>query len=462
MSQLFQRLSDAIVSHLQPQRRADLPELCNIIELPHAPNNLDLTKRKYLLSRVEQLQDNPNLTLRVAVNFVERYSVVEQPDESVFAIEELLWNNSDYPSISKKIRREIAKGLEEEDLWVDTDGFLNALSRLWVLESSTDKSLRELGFGHGSNSLRRQIQQHLIKNSDWSPNDFFTKLGAFDCSNKRFCKLIEALVGPEVRPDETRQRSFAEAANSVLFPNGLELAETGNADGYPIYTLQATGTGAAGQPKNLIFASSVKPDLRFRDALTNDIEIVTNADKVLVYDRPIPDTGLRWRDLQDWWKERNECRDDEAKKALYYHLISSLPEKSPPQKLLFTTFYKHFQKDIPSLPALLPEVWLHYDPKTITQRGRDALLRQRMDFLLLISPNTRVVIEVDGRHHYSDETDRADPIAYAKMVAADRDLRLCGYDVYRFGGSDLQEQRGATQLVEKFFEDLFRKHNVLP
>ena len=451
------------MSRLQPQRRADLPELCDSIELPLAPDNPALNKREYLQSRIDQLQDNPELTRQVAAHFVERYPVVEQQDEAVFKIEELLWKNSDYPIISKKVRREIADGLEGEELWVDADGFLNALSRLWVLEDPANMFLRELGVGHGSNSLRRQIQQHLINNSDWSPNCFFTELGALDCSNKRFGRLIEALIDPAVRPDETSQHSFAEAVNSVLSPHSLELAETGNEDGYPTYTLQATGTGAAGQPKNLIFASSVKPDLRFRDAVTNDIEIVTNADKVLVYDRPIPDTGLRWRDLQDWWKEHNECgTDDEAKKTLYNHLILSLPEKSPPQKLLFTAFYEHFGKAVPNLPALLPEVWLHYDPKTIKQRGRDALLRQRMDFLLLISPSTRIVLEVDGKHHYSDKTGRADPSAYAEMVAADRNLRLCGYDVYRFGGSELQENSAAQGLVKTFFEDLFKKHNLLP
>ena len=450
------------MSRLQPQRRADLPELCNSIELPLAPDNPALTKRDYLQSRIDQLQDNPKLTRRVAAHFVERYPVSEQQDEHVFKIEETLWKNSDYPVISKKTRREIAKGLEGEELWVEADEFLNALSRLWVLEDSVSGGLRKFGLDRGSNLLRGQIEQHVINNSDWSPNVFFTELGALDCSNKRFGRLIEALVGPAVRPDETSQRSFAEAVNSVLAPRGLELAETGNADGYPTYTLQTTGTGATGRPKNLIFAASVKPDLRFRDAVTNDIEIVTNADKVLVYDRPIPETGLRWRDLQDWWKEHKECgTDKEAKQTLYSRLLSSLPEESPPQKLLFKAFYEHFGKAVPDLPALLPEVWLHYDPKTIKQRGRDALLRQRMDFLLLISPSTRIVLEVDGKHHYSDKTGRADPSAYAEMVAADRNLRLCGYDVYRFGGSELQESSAAQRLVKTFFENLFKKHNLL-
>ena len=43
-----------------------------------------------------------------------------------------------------------------------------------------------------------------------------------------------------------------------------------------------------------------------------------------------------------------------------------------------------FGEAIPDLPALLPEVWLHWDPQTVSERGREALLRFRMDFLLLL------------------------------------------------------------------------------
>jgi very-short-patch-repair endonuclease len=205
----------------------------------------------------------------------------------------------------------------------------------------------------------------------------------------------------------------------------------------------------------------VKPDLRFRDAVNNDIEIVTHADRVLVFDHAIPAEGLRWRDLQAWWADVEDHKDaSTAKKTLYRRLLKSLPAESPPQRLLFESFFRHFRDAVPNLPALLPEVWLHYDPKTVRQRGRFALLRQRMDFLLLISHGTRVVLEVDGVQHYSVENGKASPPVYAKMVAADRELRLCGYEVYRFGGSELQG-KGGEQLVAKFFEDLFKKHRVL-
>src|SRR5579864_689145 len=46
---------------------------------------------------------------------------------------------------------------------------------------------------------------------------------------------------------------------------------------------------------------------------------------------------------------------------------------------------------------------------TLSERGRDpVLLRQLMDFLMLLDRNVRVVIEVDGSQHYS-EGDRPAP-----------------------------------------------------
>jgi hypothetical protein len=124
----------------------------------------------------------------------------------------------------------------------------------------------------------------------------------------------------------------------------------------------------------------------------------------------------------------------------------SLPQDSPPQRLFFRTFHGSYKDSFEELPALLPEVWLHYDPKTVANRGRDALLRQRMDFLMLFSHGIRIVIEVDGKQHYAHADGRADPVAYGRMVAADRELRLAGYEVYRFGGVEL-ERCSEAELV---------------
>lgn len=82
-----------------------------------------------------------------------------------------------------------------------------------------------------------------------------------------------------------------------------------------------------------------------------------------------------------------------------------------------------------------------------------------MDFLILLSPRDRVVLELDGKQHYA-AGDLADPQRYGEMVAADRDLRLAGYEVYRFGGYELQPVTIA-QVVATFFDRLFVKHGLL-
>ena len=47
------------------------------------------------------------------------------------------------------------------------------------------------------------------------------------------------------------------------------------------------------------------------------------------------------------------------------------------------------------------------------------------------------------------------------MVAADRDLRLAGYEVYRFVANELTGH-GSSERIEGFFRRLLRKHAVLP
>ena len=62
-----------------------------------------------------------------------------------------------------------------------------------------------------------------------------------------------------------------------------------------------------------------------------------------------------------------------------------------------------------------------------------------MDFLLLLSDRVRVVLEIDGKHHYADG-EIASPKRYSEMAEADRDLQLAGYEVYRFGGHELLQE----------------------
>lgn len=224
----------------------------------------------------------------------------------------------------------------------------------------------------------------------------------------------------------------------------------------------AQGAGRVkGAPKNLIFASTgPKPDIILVDAINNDIKIVKNAEFCLVYEQPIPKSGLKWGDLVNWWanKQRKDPKDREVRRDLYKRLLAAT-RTSPPEKILFEAYYQTFREFGTELPALVPQVYLHYDQRTVNELyGTKRLLRQRMDFLMLLSDAVRVVIEVDGAQHYS-ESGSPSPAKYAEMVAADRQLRLAGYEVFRFGGAELQREEDKVN-VARFFLDLFAQHGL--
>ena len=448
---LLDKLCAAVESKLKPCRRVDLPVLCDEIGLPLAPDDEELTKRDYIRSRLEKISQDDQVR-HVATKFAIRYPVGEYANDATYEIEELLWEDQE-PYVSPRVRRELAATLDQVELFTIPGAFLDVLAKLFNLDPDGvllwDKR----------NSLDWKIRQHVIRNpEDWSVGQLFQEIGALTCSSERFRRLIEALAGPEARPDEASQRSFVETANLELVPHGFELVETGEADGYPVFSFVRPGDPAQGRPKNLIFASSAKPDLRFRDAVDNDIEIVTGREEVLVYDEPIRG-ALLWRDLQSWWARRERIEEPRlAKRSLYRRLLNSLPKTSPPQRLLFEAFFGHFRERVPRLPTLIPEVWLHYDPKTVRERGKEALLRQRMDYLMLLPAGVRIVLEVDGQHHYSSDG-RAAPQLYAELAYSDRELKLCGYDVYHFGAYELQGDAG-RRLVGSFFDELFRKHGI--
>ncbi|MFF2059873.1 hypothetical protein [Rhodococcus qingshengii] len=218
------------------------------------------------------------------------------------------------------------------------------------------------------------------------------------------------------------------------------------------------GGGVAGATKNLIFAANgPKPQIVLRDAMNNDIEIIENAEYCLVYEDPVPAEGLRFSQLVTWWREREQLpesvTDRDAGLALHERLRTSLD--SPAEQVVFDAYAARYRTSF-DIPVLIPQVYLHYDPyDQRTRRGSSTgspLARQRMDFLLLFSDRRRVVIEVDGKHHYASG-EKASPELYAQMVAEDRRLRLAGYEVYRFGGAELFNGTSRS-MVEKFFQQL--------
>ncbi len=224
--------------------------------------------------------------------------------------------------------------------------------------------------------------------------------------------------------------------------------------------------GVDGQLKNIIFASTgLKPRIVLRDAINNVVEVVENEEYCLFYDRPLSEAGLTWAELVDWWGMVSGLGGQDAAvvaRGLYRRLAASLGSR--PEKTLFRTYCERYGSASTGLPALLPQVYLHYDPRT--RRERDGqpgvLMRERMDFLLLLPRGVRIVVEVDGQQHYAvgvNKGDAASPRLYSEMVAEDRRLRLRGYEVYRFGGYELTG-RGAADMLREFFDELLARYEA--
>ena len=282
-----------------------LPSICESLGLP-IPETDD-SKRNRMTASFNALPDAG--LANTARQFLTRYTPKAATRN---LIENILWSERACPVIPKRFRREVARAIAVEELYRDARRFDELLDRLWVVETDPLAGI----FGRVDTGLKAQILQHVHRNpGDWSAELLFDRLGAYESPDRRFATFLEGLASADVRPDETAQRDFVACVNVPLRNCGVELRETAIEGGYPVFMIVSLHGAIRGRPKNLIFASPEKPDLRFRDALDNDIEIVTNADNVLVFDRPIGVDGLLWSDLQLWWSETEGIENSEVAKC---------------------------------------------------------------------------------------------------------------------------------------------------
>lgn len=274
------------------------------------------------------------------------------------------------------------------------------------------------------------------------------------------CRLGMPPRGPDEDDPFVSKRAYVDRRTATMdMPELLALARKITAD-YDApalsHLISLSGVhGVDGEIKNLIFAADgPKPEIVLDDALNNVIRITKNEECCLVFDKPLSEHGLTWRDLTLWWAGA-ESLDTEAERhkarELYNRLLRSMRDNEVEQ-LIFRSYCSLYGSHGFDLPALLPQVYLHYDP--YTRRGRSPLVRQRMDFLLLLPGRRRVVLELDGVQHYADADRRASPTSYAQMMAEDRRLKLAGYEVFRFGGAEFTDRAAATGMLKSFFSDL--------
>jgi AbiJ N-terminal domain 3 len=77
---------------------------------------------------------------------------------------------------------------------------------------------------------------------DWSAEDLFEQLAAFEAVNARFARFLEGLASSDVIPDEPAQRGIVAIVNPHLRAVGAELRETGADRGYPVFRVVPAGS----------------------------------------------------------------------------------------------------------------------------------------------------------------------------------------------------------------------------
>jgi len=424
------------------------------LELPWQSRESD-SKARFVERSLRETPDDE--IIRIARWYVANHASTDEIDDS------LEWLKSEGKQILSDItRREVLEAVEGRPLAgrVEIAKLLSlagaSLPRYHgftsVVQDGSELYTENVSFAfYGQSSPRTPL----------SNKQFLKDCGFLDWVDSRAVRLLEALVHPSFR-EGADQAEWVNLLSPILKPDGYTFQQRETISGRALFQLVRKIEGVAGRPKNLIFASiGFKPELGFADAINNDVVVLEHAESCLIYDRNLSDSGLLWSDLVAWWAELNDLdpASPQTRKLLGTRLQSSL--HYPHEKLLFDTYFKEYVPKLKErLPALIPQVYLHYDPKTLKElQGRKRIPRQRMDFLLLLEHGARIVLEIDGRQHYADESGKASPEKYAEMVRADRNLTLAGYDVYRFGVHDFPN-KGAEGMIVDFFRRLFARHGI--
>ncbi len=441
LSKKAENIIESIATVLSSEKAYKIPAVCKKYNLGDGEDySSPGSKYKYIESIL--LEKDVDFIIKLANQIIEDYRV----DIVGKALNHFF--DGKYYKLSELTRKDLLSDLYKIgniNGKLSIDEFLEKCELQHI--KSTESFSLDYIFGNKLHETEKQVDlNELLKNSN-----------LHESLDVKFFLFLEQIVHPYVRTDED-SKQYMSIINEHLKKDNLQLLPVSEISGKQVFRVHQD-TGIQDSVKNLIFAANgYKPEIVLDDALSNRIKIVKNSEYCLIYNKPIKNTGLLWVDLVEWWAELNKKeRNKDTAKELNDRLLNSLD--SIPEQILFKTYYKIYSKELKrKLPALVPQVYLHYDPYSINKYGIQYLLRQRMDFLLLLSNSTRIVIEVDGKQHYSDDN-ISSPKKYAEMVSLDRDLKLLGYDVYRFGGYELTEYN--EKIIIDFFDKLFRKHGII-
>ena len=232
------------------------------------------------------------------------------------------------PPIRLKTRKKIANTLP-----IDVFGKENAakeLSKVFLTEGIKDQTFTSI-------------------------DELFEALNVFEASTATFRKLLRNIANSSLR-DESENRILISKINEVLQKDGMILA-LDESKNYPFFKIKEQEYKPNKAPDYLIFgAIGTKPNIGISDALDGTVSVISDDGDPLTYDRKIID-HLNWSDMEDWWDEINIYPNLKLRTRLNNCLDSKAEE------IFFKSYFSLFQEKLgEKLPALIPQVYIAYDP----------------------------------------------------------------------------------------------------
>lgn len=356
--------------------------------------------------------------------------------------------------LTSENRKKISKTLALYDFFGEKD-FISSIQKYFNIDGYNNDLGKRLDY-----SRVKVLTNSTFGNQKFTNSDVFKYIGAYDCSTTHFLWFLEFLLDPSHRSEQAN-KELVNRLNEIIGNDGYEIIVDQDSKIFRTkYIITEKIKNPIKVPKQIIFASkNVKPDFGITDVLDGDISLISDANS-LNYDQKIYD-HLTWQQLEDWWEDNNL----EINKSLKKRLIECLDSEA--EIMFFEAYFRNFGFLGDKLPALLPQLYVAYDPVSAKDlpNGKTRI-RQRIDFLMILPNLKRVIIEIDGKHHYAREDGRADTKRYADMVRIDRELRLRGYEVYRFGGAEFYNdqntpEENSVSVVKDFFTTLFKQYEIL-
>jgi AbiJ N-terminal domain 3/Abortive infection C-terminus len=217
------RLRQYVASAISGHKSYNVPGICSRYGLAEGTDEEAFrSKFKYVMQRLQNLP--PSEVLRVAR--------AVQIDESSTELDEELakFDEKNGLKITPLTRRRLVAEIDQVALSGELPE-IEFLKKLWPIGT-----MRSPGYG-GEVTMEDYIFRHRINNDDMSNKDVLEALGIYECSQKQFFRLLEAMLDPLSR-EIPEQADLVTRLNRHLLHDGFGAVEISRMSGSPVYAVR--------------------------------------------------------------------------------------------------------------------------------------------------------------------------------------------------------------------------------